>query len=238
VQLLVSVRNAMEAAGAVDGGADVVDAKEPSAGPLGAVAAEALAALAARVPAARPLSVALGDVDGPVAAADRIAGLTLPERAAPTWVKLGLLGTPEDRLEAVLQSAAAAAAAHRAAPRVIAVAYADAAAVGAPAPEAIRRAAARAGAAGVLLDTARKDGGGLRTLLSVEALRRWVASVHDAGLLAAVAGQVTIHDLPTLAAVGPDVIGVRGAACDGGREGTLDAARVAALAAALRRAAA
>jgi len=42
MQLLVSVANPTEACDAVDGGADIVDAKDPSTGALGAVALDRL----------------------------------------------------------------------------------------------------------------------------------------------------------------------------------------------------
>ena len=45
MRLLVSVRDAVEADAAVDGGAEIVDAKEPAAGSLGAVAPAVLAAI-------------------------------------------------------------------------------------------------------------------------------------------------------------------------------------------------
>ena len=72
MRLLVSVRSAAEVASAVAGGADIVDAKEPDRGALGAVSGPVLRAIAARVPAALPLSVALGDPEdaGGLAEAD------------------------------------------------------------------------------------------------------------------------------------------------------------------------
>ena len=48
-KLLVSVRDAAEARLAVEAGVDLIDVKEPSAGPLGAAAAETLAEIAAAV---------------------------------------------------------------------------------------------------------------------------------------------------------------------------------------------
>ena len=89
--------------------------------------------------------------------------------------------------------------------------------------------AARAGAAGVLLDTFDKRRGGLRDLVAPHALGAWVATAHDAGLFVALAGKLTASDLPFVRDAGADIAGVRGAACDGGRDGHVTTARVRAL---------
>src|SRR3712207_1522808 len=50
VRLLVSVRSAAEAGTALEGGADIVDAKEPARGPLGAVDPVTIAEILAVLP--------------------------------------------------------------------------------------------------------------------------------------------------------------------------------------------
>ena len=66
MQLLVSVADASEGRAALLGGADVIDAKDPREGALGAVRREVLGELRAAVGAGRPLSAALGDSGPPV----------------------------------------------------------------------------------------------------------------------------------------------------------------------------
>src|SRR5262245_43673316 len=64
MRLLVSVSNASEAAAALTGGADIIDAKDPLKGALGAVSLESLRAICATVNgggADRPVTAALGD---------------------------------------------------------------------------------------------------------------------------------------------------------------------------------
>jgi uncharacterized protein (UPF0264 family) len=109
---------------------------------------------------------------------------------------------------------------------VVAVAYADADRAASLAPAALFEVAARAGAVGVLLDTADKDGPGLRALVSARVLAAWVAAAHETGLLVALAGKLTADDLPFVHDAGADIAGVRGAACDGGRTGRVTAERV------------
>ena len=58
MRLLVSVRSAAEVGAAVAGGADIVDAKEPATGSLGAVSRRVLREIALGLPADVPLSIA------------------------------------------------------------------------------------------------------------------------------------------------------------------------------------
>ena len=94
------------------------------------------------------------------------------------------------------------------------------------------------GAAGVLLDTAVKDGATLFSVLAEPALREWVAAARSAGMLAALAGSLDESGVAAAGALGADVVGVRGSACDGGRGGRMSAERVRRLAAAVLGAAA
>jgi uncharacterized protein (UPF0264 family) len=112
---------------------------------------------------------------------------------------------------------------------VVAVAYADVDRAAAVAGSAFVAVAVRAGAAGVLLDTANKTGPGLRALLSPTALSAWVSDGRAAGLLVALAGKLTAEDLAFVRDTGADIAGVRGAACDGGRGGRVSVERVALL---------
>src|SRR4029077_12704545 len=91
MRLLVSVRGSVEARAAVAGGADVIDAKDPDRGPLGAVRADQLAAIRREVGAARPVSAALGDArdDAAVAAAAAAA-------SGLAFVKLGFGGVTSE----------------------------------------------------------------------------------------------------------------------------------------------
>ena len=62
MNLLVSVSSAEEASAALAGGADIIDAKNPLAGPLGPVAADVLGEIHSAVGGLRPVTAALGDV--------------------------------------------------------------------------------------------------------------------------------------------------------------------------------
>jgi uncharacterized protein (UPF0264 family) len=235
VRLLVSVRSAAEAESAFAGGADVIDAKEPALGPLGAVAPDVLAALDRAVPPSVSLSVALGDVAEPDEAARLVAELRLRRREAPVYAKLALPNRNEARWAPVLVAAKRAAAIHPASPQIIAAVYAD---ICTPTQRLrVINVAVESRVAGVLLDTAKKDGHSLLDWLSTDLLREWADTARTAGLLSGLAGSLSASQLPVLAVAGADVIGVRGAACDGGRNGRIDAGRVAMLRQALARSA-
>src|SRR6266566_2686801 len=196
MQLLVSVADAPEARAALLGGADVIDAKDPRGGALGAVRPERLRTLRDAVGTGRPLSAALGD-RGPPALVERRAGAAAQVGAA--FVKLGFRGAA-----AVSQARRRAAAARRGAgPRtgLVLVGYAD-----------WRRAHG----------------------IDPDALATWVAAAHAAGLFACLAGSLRGADFATVRALGADVVGVRGAACVGGRTGRVSRRRVAALSALAR----
>ena len=213
MRLLVSVASAADASAALAGGADLIDAKDPLTGALGAVSVEVLRQIHATVAGHRPVTAALGDAadEGAIECAARAF-----TAAGASLVKLGFAGIASAADVAALTAAAVRGAGPGG---VVAVAYADADRAGSIAPAALLDVAARAGAKGVLLDTADKAGPGLRDLLAETELAKWVTEAHEAGLFVALAGKLTAGDLPFVRDVGADIIGVRGAACVGGRSG-------------------
>lgn len=232
MQLLVSVRDPDEVDAALEGGADIIDAKEPAHGALGAVTPDRLRAIDDRVPSEVPLSVALGEADSGVSVAATIATLPLRRRHAPVYLKLGLSPDTRADLRGFLGAAVRAAASHPVRPRIIAVEYAD----WEPrllSPAQIREAAAAADATGILVDTATKDGRTLFAWWSETRLRDWIDGAHAERLSVAVAGSLRAGELARVAGLGADVAGVRGAACTGGRSGAVQADRVRLLRAAL-----
>ena len=225
MRLLVSVTCAAEALAALAGGADLIDAKDPLAGALGAVSADVLREIYAVVADRRPVTAALGDACDE-AAIERAARSFVGSGAA--LVKVGFAGVASADRVATLTTAAVrgASAVGDGNGGVVAVAYADAERAASLATADLVAIAARAGAQGVLLDTSDKAGPGLRGLLAPGELAAWVADAHDAGLFVALAGRLTAADLPFVRDAGADIAGVRGAACDGGRTGRVAADRV------------
>ena len=228
-RLLVSVRNPDEARAAVAGGAAIIDAKDPLAGALGPVTSRTLAEIRYAVPRAVPLSAALGDAPDHRAIRALIAGL---EPGTMAFGKVGFAGCSESQGAEAVRAAVDA----LGETRLVLVAYADWQSVSALSPESVTDLAVRTGATGVLLDTAGKGSGTLLQLWSVEQITEFATRGRAAGLLVALGGSLALADISIAVSTGADIIGVRGAACVGGRNGSVDRERVSALRAAVAQA--
>jgi uncharacterized protein (UPF0264 family) len=232
VKLLISVVKIDEVAAALTGGADIIDVKDPREGSLGAPAPDLLRTLRAEVRPPALLSAALGDAPHlPHTMALAAAGAA---GCGADYLKVGLRGS-----STVKQAHALLTAVRRAtidvAPRtrLVAVAYADAARIGALPPAELPGAARDAGIHGVMLDTFVKDGRSSFDALDDAGIASFMDSARSLGLMTALAGALQLCDVERAGRLGVDIIGVRGAACDGGRDGTVSASRVRALRAAL-----
>lgn len=219
-RLLISVRSAEEAAVALAGGADLIDVKEPSNGPLGVAHHEALAAVLAVVNGAVPVSAALGEWT-PSALNEAHWHLQLPVQ----FLKWGLAGygnSPgwgEDLLETRRQI--------RTGTEVVLVAYADWEKAKSPAPAEIVKFARRFRYKAVLFDTFNKDGSTLLDSLPLAELTELMASLKKSGIPIALGGSLKLEHLKQLKPLAPDWFAVRGAVCAGGtREGVLDPVRI------------
>jgi uncharacterized protein (UPF0264 family) len=168
-----------------------------------------------------PISAALGDRGLDVA--DRAVAAS---RAGATFVKVGFADTR--RPHQLAEDVAAIAQVVESSALVL-VAYADFDRANAPRPDEILRLADRVDAAGVLLDTFDKNGHSLTRLLNARSLASFVGQAKKAGRLVALAGRLTRDDIDLVIDTGADVLGFRGAACEGGRSGAVTSARVRAL---------
>jgi (5-formylfuran-3-yl)methyl phosphate synthase len=225
MRLLVSVRSAAEVEAAVEGGAEIIDAKEPMRGSLGAVDAGTLALIVKALPDEMPLSIALGDHATPDAAARAMDLLqAVARRPAELYVKIGLAGVVEPATaRSVVQAAVRAARSSPLGADVVAVAYADHRFADTLSPQLLLDIAVEAGARGVLMDTWSKDGRPLFASATHSDIRRWLEGARSRGLLTALAGSLTRDQMDDVRTLGPDVVGVRGAACEKGRGGVMNA---------------
>lgn len=215
----MSVRDADEALLAAGAGADLVDAKDPDQGALGALPVEAVRAIRSRLNGAAATSAVAGEPEND---ADLVARVDAMARTGVDFVKVAIGAAFADD---ALQRAAAAA--HG---RLIGVFFAEEA----PAPSDAMRVAAL-GLSGAMIDTRGKDGRRLTDHLSTERLQSFVAACHAHGLLCGLAGSLRVEDIPSLAALRPGYLGFRGGLCrDGDRRGRLDTGRVLEAAEALR----
>ncbi len=223
-RLLVSVRDAAEAEAAIRAGADLIDAKDPENGALGALPPETVRAIVARTAGRAATSAVAGEP----AAAERQAAIRAMAETGVGWVKVAV------RPDWLADPASLRAAGAAAPGRLVAVLFAE----DDPAPDCAPRLAA-AGFIGAMIDTAVKDGRRLPGLIDGARLAAFTAAARAAGLLSGLAGSLRVGDIPGLAAHRPDYLGFRGGLCrDGDRRNALDAQRIAEAVRALRRPAA
>ncbi len=232
MRLLVSVRSAEEARVAAEGGAVIIDAKEPDRGSLGQVDADVLHAITAAVPAGRWVSAALGDVASVDDVARALDAVTVPVR----FVKLAFRGITDARdVERLLREAVRRCDGHEGRPRVIAVAYGDHVRAETVEPRAVCALAQAQGSAGLLLDTCLKDQRSLFDFVDLAALAPLGSLLARDELEFALAGHLGAGQLGLALEAGATIFGVRGAVCDpSGRTGMIVAARVRELAESLR----
>jgi uncharacterized protein (UPF0264 family) len=102
-------------------------------------------------------------------------------------------------------------------PQWVAVAYADWCRAAAPRPDQVLRAAVAGGCAGFLIDTFVKDGRSLFDAMPPAAIAELIAAAREANLFVALAGSLSLGDLELVAALCPDIVAVRSAACRDGR---------------------
>jgi uncharacterized protein (UPF0264 family) len=216
--LLVSVRDAAEAAASLAAGAALIDVKEPENGSLGRAAPEVIAGVLDVVAARRPVSAALGELADGDAPPPELSGLA--------FVKWGLahcgqadgfgdwrrqLRLSRERIEAESPC------------RVVVTAYADWRRALSPDPAEVVHFALREGWSALLLDTWRKDGSTLLDWVSLKELLGWRSLCRRAGVRLALAGALGPGAIRTLLPVRPDWFAVRGAVCaQGERRGAVE----------------
>ncbi len=219
-QLLVSVRNAIEAIAAIEGLADIIDVKEPVRGSLGCATPEIITEVAAAVRsqrgATRPLSLALGELTE-WRDANKTSLCHAIATAQPHFLKLGLsgVGSPQNSASWISEWQGvrhAISGSHT----WVAVAYADHENADSPAAENVLQAAIETKCGILLIDTYVKNGTSILDHMTLDQLLaiRQVNSSH--GLKLALAGRVTLSNLNLLLSIQPDIIAVRGAVCDQG----------------------
>ncbi len=225
MRLLVSVRDAEEARAALEGGAEIVDAKEPRLGALAPVSPDTLESICDAVPVTVPLSVALGNADAD-ALGDLVGAVAPLRRREGLYLKAAVTSrTPEEAGRGIATACRVLKGRADGACLIVAR-YVDQPSDA----DALSRwisVIAATGARGLLLDTSQKLGPDLLASVAPRALAALRRQATREGVWLAVAGRMTVAHIPQLQTVRPHVLGVRGAVCDGGRAGTLSAGRVA-----------
>ncbi|MEO1495655.1 MAG: (5-formylfuran-3-yl)methyl phosphate synthase [Planctomycetota bacterium] len=227
----MSVRNADEVEAAIAGGAAIIDVKEPGRGPMGAATPDTISTVIEAVAGRRPVTAAAGElVDADRPLLSQLSELPL------SAIKLGL-ANQSDRWPALWADRVPESATDRFVP----VAYADHAAARSPRPKTVFQSAAATGCGAIVIDTWQKHppAPSLVTATGREELAGLLDEARSNGLVPMLAGRLDEADLTLIRRIAarrdvPAIAGVRGAACDGGRNGRILRSRVERLVAALR----
>jgi (5-formylfuran-3-yl)methyl phosphate synthase len=200
-KLLASVMNLEEAQIALDGGADIIDLKNPFAGALGALPLDDIRAIVKMINKQRPVSATIGDL--PMEPEIICAAVEATAKTGVDYIKIGFFKS--DNLRACITALSPLAQQHK----LIAVLFAD------QHPDfSLLDDLAKAGFHGVMLDTADKQNGSLRGHMQNIDLIEFILISHKRKLLCGLAGSLRMGDVKELITLMPDYLGFRGALCE------------------------
>ncbi|MCD4703150.1 MAG: (5-formylfuran-3-yl)methyl phosphate synthase [Methanosarcinaceae archaeon] len=218
MKLLVSPINTEEAVSALNGGADIIDVKNPKEGSLGANFPWVIKGVRDAVEAKRPISAALGDFNYKPGTASLAAYGAAS--AGADYVKIGLydIQTEDQALEMLTGIVEAV---KDMDVKVVACGYSDYERINSLDPRLLPAIGAEAGVDLVMMDTGVKDGRSTFEFMSEAELTDFVNDAHGRGLETAIAGTIKFDDIPALKRIQPGIIGVRGIVCGGDRSTTI-----------------
>jgi uncharacterized protein (UPF0264 family) len=219
MKLLVSPINLEEAKAAYNGGADIIDVKNPKEGSLGANFPWVIRSVKEAM-GKTPVSATIGDMNYKPGTAS-LAALGAAVSGAD-YVKVGLydVQTTEqaiDMVEHVVKSVKD----YDPSKKVVISGYADYKRINSIPLRELPPICADYGADVVMMDTGIKDGRSTFEFMTNEELSQFVESAHDLGLISAIAGNIKFEDIEAINQIGPDVIGIRGCVCGGDRNSTI-----------------
>jgi (5-formylfuran-3-yl)methyl phosphate synthase len=215
MQVLISTVSADETRSILDTGVDIIDVKNVNEGSLGAQFPWLTREIVELTrPTGIKTSATLGDLPyKPGTAALAAYGAAV---CGVTYIKAGLHGanTYEQACE-VMDAVRRAVRIVGVDLDVVASGYADYRRFGGLSTDDLVRVARDTKCDVVMVDTAIKDGSTLFDALSIDEIRDFVREGHRAGLRVALAGSLKSAHEAVLFELEPDIIGVRGAVCEG-----------------------
>ena len=210
--MLASVRNLDEAKRVYNGGANIIDLKEPNDGALGAVSLSQILQIVDDLWEKCEISATIGDLPADYSKINEKVIQTA--ETGVDYVKVGMFS--ERHIETCLPNLIHCSNKGIA---VIAVFFADMDFD----IDFVIQIAKDARLKGVMLDTARKGSGNLLSYMNIMQLEYFVNRAKQNNLLTGLAGSLTIEDIPILLKANPDYIGFRTALCGSQiRNGSLD----------------
>jgi uncharacterized protein (UPF0264 family) len=218
MKLLVSPISVEEARIALDGGADIIDVKNPKEGSLGANFPDVIQSVKHAI--TKPMSVAIGDFNyKPGTASLAALGASV---AGADYIKIGLFDVQtREQASEMTEHVTKAVKQYDSKKKVVICGYSDYNRINSISPFELPGIVSDAGADVVMVDTGVKDGRSTLEFMNLEKLSSFVDSAHRHGLEAAIAGSLKFEDIDTLKGAAPDIIGVRGCVCGGDRNSSI-----------------
>ena len=220
MKLLISPINTEEAIAALNGGADIIDVKNPKEGSLGANFPWMIKAVKNAIESKKPVSATIGDFNYKPGTAS-LAALGAASSGAD-YVKVGLydIQTEEQALE-MLTKIVRAVKDYDPSKKVVASGYSDYERINSISPMLLPEIGAKAGVDVVMMDTGVKDGRTTFEFMTEEEVTEFVRLANENGLDSAIAGAIKFENLPAIKRIQPDIIGIRGMVCGGDRSTTI-----------------
>jgi uncharacterized protein (UPF0264 family) len=215
--MLASVSNLQEAKIALQENVDIIDLKDPSQGALGAVTTEISQEVVEFVSGQCLVSATIGDL--PMQATLIGKAIATMASTGVDIIKVGVFDDLTDEVIASLKQQAIKGAKGSNGKQftIVIVFFVDKGLDSEKISD-----LAKAGIRGVMLDTADKMKGNLRTHMQDKEIQSFVTHAKSYGLLAGLAGSLKASDINPLLVLEPDYLGFRGALC-------LDSSRIQAL---------
>ena len=207
--MLASVSDLQEAKIALQENVDIIDLKDPTQGVLGAVTTEIAQEVVKFVSGQCLVSATIGDL--PMQATMIGQAITTMASTGVDIIKVGVFDELTDEVIASLKEQAIKGAKGFNGKQftIVIVFFAD---KGLDLDKISDL--AKAGIRGVMLDTADKTKGNLRTHMQDKELQSFVIQAKSYGLLAGLAGSLKDRDIAPLLEMEPDYLGFRGALCE------------------------
>lgn len=215
IKLLVSPIDLEEAQSSIKGGADIIDVKNPKEGSLGANFPWIIKNIEKLVRKHNGLEISatLGDFPNlPGTASLAALGLAY---CNVDYIKVGLKG-PKTKKDAIyfMKQLTRAVSEYNDKIKVVVAGYADFKRFGTIDPILIPEVAIESNADVAMVDTGIKDGKNLFDFMSRQQLEKFIEIGSKKGITIALAGSIKKEHIPELKEIGPDIIGLRGAACE------------------------
>ncbi len=206
--MLASVSNLDEAKIVLEENVDIIDLKDPAQGALGAVTTEVAQEVVEFVSSQCLVSATIGDL--PMQAMLIGQAISTMASTGVDIIKVGVFGDLTDEVIASLKEQAVDGAKGINGKQfiIVMVFFVD---KGLDLEK--MSDLAKAGIRGVMLDTADKTKGNLRTHMEDDEIKNFVIPAKSYGLLAGLAGSLKASDIAPLLELDPDYLGFRGALC-------------------------